>query len=55
MVRELKSAKADKATIDAAVATLLDLKRQLMLAEGKDPAEAADSGGKKKKKKGKKH
>jgi hypothetical protein len=50
VVRELKSAKADKAKIDAEVATLLDLKRQLAAAQG--PASAAatpPSGGGKKK------
>lgn len=37
-VRQMKAAKADKAAVDAAVAVLLDLKKQLALAEGKDPA-----------------
>lgn len=40
-VRGLKTAKADKATVDAAVAVLLDLKKQLSLAEGKDPSVAS--------------
>ena len=48
-VRELKASKADKATIDAEVGQLLQLKRQLALAEGKDPdAKPAKSKGKKK-------
>lgn len=38
-VRELKASKAPKSDIDAAVAELLDLKKRLLLAEGKDPAE----------------
>lgn len=50
-VRELKTAKADKSTVDAEVAKLLDLKKQLALAQGLDPAAAAPSGGKKKGKK----
>jgi len=37
-VRQLKAAKAAKSHIDAAVAELLDLKKRLLLAEGKDPA-----------------
>ena len=48
-MRELKASKADKATIDAEVGQLLQLKRQLALAEGKDPdAKPAKSKGKKK-------
>jgi hypothetical protein len=50
-VRELKTAKAEKAKIDAEVATLLDLKRQLAVVQGEDPAAAAPSSGKKKGKK----
>lgn len=37
-VRQLKASKADKATVDAEVAVLLDLKKRLCMAEGKDPA-----------------
>jgi methionyl-tRNA synthetase len=48
----LKTAKADKASIDAAVAVLLDLKKQLALAEGKDPAAPANPAASKGKKKG---
>ena len=51
VVRELKAAKAEKSAIDAEVAKLLDLKKQLALAQGLDPAAAAPSGGKKKGKK----
>ena len=51
IVRELKSQKAEKARVDGEVAKLLDLKRQLIIAEGKDPNERASSGGKKKKNK----
>ncbi|XP_076437456.1 methionine--tRNA ligase, cytoplasmic-like [Babylonia areolata] len=50
-VRELKTAKAEKSVVDAEVAKLLDLKKQLALAQGLDPAAAAPSGGKKKGKK----
>ena len=50
-VRSLKSSKADKSVVDGAVAGLLDLKRQLALAQGLDPAAAAGGGGKKGKKK----
>ncbi|XP_060077335.1 methionine--tRNA ligase, cytoplasmic-like [Ylistrum balloti] len=50
MVRDLKSKKADKSQIDGEVAKLLDLKRQLALAQGQDP-DAAVGGGKKKSKK----
>jgi len=35
-VRELKASKASKSDVDAAVAQLLDLKKRLLLAEGKD-------------------
>jgi len=51
-VRQLKAAKAAKSEIDAAVAELLDLKKRLCLAEGKDPNEtAAKSSSKSNKKK----
>ena len=50
-VRELKAAKAEKPAIDAGVATLLELKKQLALAQGLDPAAAAPPGGKRKGKK----
>ncbi|XP_067686292.1 methionine--tRNA ligase, cytoplasmic-like isoform X2 [Haliotis asinina] len=40
IVRELKTQKGDKAAIDAAVAKLLDLKRQLAVAQGLDPDQA---------------
>jgi len=46
----LKTAKADKASIDAAVAVLLDLKKQWVLAGGKDPAQANPAANKGKKK-----
>ena len=45
------SKKRKRAKIDAEVAILLDLKRQLSIAEGKDPNDSAASGGKKKKNK----
>lgn len=51
-VRGLKTTKADKASIDAAVAVLLELKKQLALAEGKDPAESSGNATGKSKKKG---
>ena len=51
MVRELKAAKGEKSAIDAEVLKLLDLKKQLALAQGLDPSAAAPSGGKKKGKK----
>ena len=50
-VREVKAAKADKNVIDAEVATLLQLKRELALAQGLDPEEAVGGGKKKGKKK----
>ncbi|OWF40602.1 Methionine--tRNA ligase, cytoplasmic [Mizuhopecten yessoensis] len=50
MVRDLKSKKAEKSQIDGEVAKLLDLKKQLALAQGQDP-NAAVGGGKKKGKK----
>lgn len=49
-VRKLKTAKAEKSVVDAEVAILLDLKKKLCLAEGKDPAETTQSKGKKSKK-----
>ncbi len=36
-MRQLKTAKAEKSQIDAEVAKLLDLKKRLVIAEGKDP------------------
>jgi nondiscriminating aspartyl-tRNA synthetase len=42
VVRDLKAAKADKAVITAAVAKLLDLKKQLATAQGVDPATLVD-------------
>lgn len=51
VVRELKTKKGDKAAIDAAVAKLLDLKRQLAVAQGLDPDQAVGGGKKKGKKK----
>ncbi|XP_041371922.1 methionine--tRNA ligase, cytoplasmic-like [Gigantopelta aegis] len=50
-VRELKTNKAEKSAIDAAVAILLDLKRQLAVAQGDDPSAVSGSGKKKGKKK----
>ena len=38
IVRDLKAAKGDKDAISAAVALLLDLKKQLAVAQGVDPA-----------------
>ena len=51
LVREVKGRQpaASKEAIDAEIAKLLDLKKQLALASGQDPEAAA--GGKKKKKK----
>lgn len=49
IVRELKANKSDKETINAAVAKLLDLKKQLCVAQGIDPA-TLDAGKKGKKK-----
>uniref|UniRef100_A0A672FDX1 Methionine--tRNA ligase, cytoplasmic n=1 Tax=Salarias fasciatus TaxID=181472 RepID=A0A672FDX1_SALFA len=46
-VRALKAQKADKAVITAEVAKLLDLKKQLALAEGKSPEPAPQKGKKK--------
>ncbi|RUS85185.1 hypothetical protein EGW08_007089 [Elysia chlorotica] len=50
-VREVKAAKAEKSTIDAEVASLLQLKRELAVAQGLDPEAAVGGGGKKGKKK----
>lgn len=50
-VRDLKTVKAEKSVVDAEVAKLLDLKKQLALAQGLDPGAAAPSSGKKKGKK----
>jgi len=47
-VRELKAAKGDKDAINAAVAHLLDLKKQLCVAQGVDPATLVKPGKKKK-------
>ena len=47
-VRDLKAAKADKSIITAAVAELLDLKKQLCVLQGGDPA-SLDKKAKKKK------
>jgi microcompartment protein CcmK/EutM len=47
-VRKLKSAKADKKDIDAAVVKLLDLKKQLAAVTGHEPAAAAAQTSKKK-------
>ncbi|KAM7431444.1 hypothetical protein ABFA07_018006 [Porites harrisoni] len=49
-VRKLKADKAEKATVDAEVAILLELKKKLAIAEGKDP-NALENNGKKKGKK----
>ncbi|BFZ06408.1 hypothetical protein BsWGS_09447 [Bradybaena similaris] len=50
-VRELKAAKADKSVVDAEVAVLLQLKKDLALAQGQNPDAAATAGKKKGKKK----
>lgn len=50
LVRDLKAAKAEKSKINAEVANLLDLKKQLAQAQGLDPNSSAPSGGKKKEK-----
>ncbi len=52
-MRQLKTDKAEKSQIDTEVAKLLDLKKKLSIAEGKDP-NTAPSGGKKGKKNKKK-
>lgn len=43
-VRQLKANKAEKAQVDAEVAKLLELKKQLALAEGKSPEVPAPKG-----------
>ena len=50
-VRKLKESKADKADIKVAVEKLMSLKKELAVAEGKDPNEAVGGGNKKGKKK----
>ena len=50
-MRKLKADKAEKATVDAEVAILLILKKQLAMAEGKDPSELDNKAKKKGKKK----
>ena len=50
-MRELKTNKAEKSLVDTEVAKLLDLKKQLALAQGQDPAASAGGGKKKGKKK----
>ena len=49
-MRDLKTNKSEKVVVDSEVAKLLDLKKQLALAQGLDP-EVAVGGGKKKGKK----
>ena len=49
LVRKIKADKASKEVINAAVAILLDLKKQLSTAQGLDPNAAANAGKKKKK------
>lgn len=50
-MRKLKADKAEKEAVDSEVAVLLELKRRLAVAEGKDPNEldkkAKKKGGKK--------
>lgn len=50
IVRETKTSKADKAVIDTQIEKLLQLKRQLAIAQGKN-LDAATGGKKKKKEK----
>ena len=50
-MRTLKSEKAEKTQIDIEVAKLLELKRMLAVAEGKNPIDTTTSTGKKKKNK----
>ena len=50
-VRDVKAKKLDKPVIDAAVAKLLDLKKQLAVAQGLNPDEVLGGGKKKNKKK----
>ncbi|XP_006814435.1 methionine--tRNA ligase, cytoplasmic-like [Saccoglossus kowalevskii] len=49
VVRTLKTAKADKVKIEAEVKKLLELKRQLSLVKGEDPAPSSGGKGKNKK------
>ena len=52
MVRKLKTDKAEKSLIDTEVGKLLELKKNLALAQGIDPSkQTGGSGGKKKKNK----
>ncbi|XP_005098473.2 methionine--tRNA ligase, cytoplasmic [Aplysia californica] len=48
-VRDLKAAKAEKSAIDTEVASLLQLKRELAVAQGQDPDAAVGGGSSKKK------
>lgn len=50
-VRDLKTAKADKAVVDAEVKVLLQLKKDLVAAGGVDPGAAQKGSSKKSKKK----
>ena len=47
LVRQLKSDKAEKDKVDAAVAQLLDLKNKLCLAQGVEPPKKGKKGKKK--------
>lgn len=47
-VRQLKANKAEKTQVDTEVAKLLELKKQLALAEGKSPEVPASKGKRKK-------
>ncbi|XP_074652563.1 methionine--tRNA ligase, cytoplasmic-like [Tubulanus polymorphus] len=49
LVRQLKTEKAEKSSVDSAVMTLLDLKKKLAQAQGIDAQELIGGGGKKKK------
>lgn len=51
LVRDVKAQKADKSQVDSEVAKLLDLKKQLALAQGLDPSTIGGGGKKKGKKK----
>ena len=50
VVRKAKAEKKDKGIIDVEVKKLLELKKQLLIAQGKDPNENVNSGKKGKKK-----
>lgn len=50
-MRDVKAQKADKSQVDSEVAKLLDLKKQLALAQGLDPSTIGGGGKKKGKKK----